>query len=168
MRLVTIIIRVCRLVNKKKAFEMKNIEFTGQLQLRCISYLFFGFSIGLSPLIYSSKVYAIDSAAQAAAKKKAPVAMKRNAVSARDSLGITRNSVALPRSERLQTPKVVPRNMQVVKPPRNAEFYEGSTKEVEYEKLLDKEISDLFKFSSTFFAVVPLQSCTYSSSSFTL
>ena len=40
--------------------------------------------------------------------------------------------------------------MQVVKPPRNSEFYEGNSKEVEYEKLLDKEISDLYKLSQQY------------------
>ncbi len=117
--------------------------------------LFFWISLGLSISVFSQLASAQDdkstAAAKAAAKKRALLRPAQpGGASGKDSLGLTRNSVALPQSEKLLTPKVIPRNMQVVKPPRNSEFYEGNTKEVEYEKLLDKEISDLYRLSQQY------------------
>ncbi len=105
-------------------------------------------AIGLSTLLVSQ--IGFGQSDSDTAKKNQLRARNIKKVSQKDSLGITRNSVALPQSEKLQGPKVIPRNMQVVKPPRNSEFYEGNTKEVEYEKLLDKEIADLFKLSQQY------------------
>ena len=105
-------------------------------------------AVGLSALLITQFSF---GQSDTDAKKQAQLrARKGTKISQKNSLGITRNSVALPQSEKLLTPKVVPRNMQVVKPPRNSEFYDGTTKEVEYEKLLDKEISDLFKLSQQY------------------
>lgn len=108
--------------------------------------------LSFAAICYSANSFAlsdeqVDRARNARKKKKLATQQVQKSQS---SLGLKRNSVALPQSERLLTPKVIPRNMQVVKPPRNSEFYDGNAKEVEYEKLLDKEISDLYRLSQQY------------------
>ncbi len=144
-----------KLVNKFFAFEL-NRATVRVFQRQCfMSSILFGISFGFAFLVLSHSAAAQDAsnskATRMAPRKVAqPQSRQAGGASAKDSLGITRNSIALPQSEKLLSPKVIPRNMQIVKPPRNSEFYEGNTKEVEYEKLLDKEISDLYKLSQQY------------------
>lgn len=81
--------------------------------------------------------------------QKAAKAAKAAASRAGDSrsLGVTKQSLALPQSQALKTP-VVSRSLGVVKPPRTNEFYEKS-QEAEYERLVDQEINALYKLSQS-------------------
>lgn len=62
------------------------------------------------------------------------------------SLQLQKSSVALPQSSQIkEAPKK--RNLEAVKPPKSGAFYEGDSKEAEFEKLLDEEITTLYKLS---------------------
>lgn len=65
-------------------------------------------------------------------------------------LDMNRAKMALPSSTRLKSPEVKPRDLRTVKPPRSNDFYDGTTKEVEYEKLLDEEINKLYQLSQQY------------------
>jgi len=61
-------------------------------------------------------------------------------------LNIQRSKAALPQSQSFQEPKKI-HSLESVKPPRSGDFYEGGTKEAEYEHVLDEEIRTLYKLS---------------------
>ncbi len=63
---------------------------------------------------------------------------------------MNRAKMALPSSTKLQTPTVKQRDLRQVKPPRSNDFYDGNSKEVEYEKLLDQEIKKLYQLSQQY------------------
>ncbi|MCM2282474.1 MAG: tetratricopeptide repeat protein, partial [Bdellovibrionaceae bacterium] len=65
-------------------------------------------------------------------------------------LVFNRSKMALPSSIQLKTPDVKPRDIRAVKPPSSNDFYEGNTKEIEYEKLLDQEIKKLYQLSQQY------------------
>lgn len=65
-----------------------------------------------------------------------------------ESIGGKLQRSSLPQSKALQTPAVQPHSLGAVKPPRSNDFFDsGAAKEVEYEKLLDREINALYKLS---------------------
>lgn len=79
---------------------------------------------------------------------KATPAEPKSAPSHKGSIGGSLKRSALPQSRALQVPEAnKARSMGAVKPPRSNSFYDGGTKEAEYEKLLDQEIRALFKLS---------------------
>ncbi|HVK60073.1 MAG TPA: tetratricopeptide repeat protein [Bdellovibrionales bacterium] len=82
-------------------------------------------------------------AAKSQAKAKAkPVAAGKS----RSALDMQREKSALPSSAALRSP-VTQRQLGAVKPPRSDQFYEGSSKEAEYEGLVDQEIKALYRLS---------------------
>jgi cellulose synthase operon protein C len=62
------------------------------------------------------------------------------------TLELSRSRQALPESSALKQ-EVKPKQLSAVKPPRSGDFYEGDTKEAEYERILDEEIKALYKLS---------------------
>lgn len=79
-----------------------------------------------------------------------PVAPAARAASSgpatRGSIGGSLKRSALPQSRALLVPQGnKTRSMGAVKPPRSNSFYDGGSKEAEYERLLDQEIRALFK-----------------------
>jgi len=146
-------------VNKEKSFRKNVFRLPTQKLVFGVGFCF-AFTALIGTLISTQASFAQDQSenekkqsarVKAKLKKRAETQdATAQAVSNNSSIGLKHEAFALPQSEKLLTPKVMPRNMQVVRPPRNSEFYEGSTKEVEYEKLLDKEISDLFQLSQRY------------------
>jgi tetratricopeptide (TPR) repeat protein len=68
----------------------------------------------------------------------------------RKALDFGRSKFALPQSTKIATPPPTIRDIHLVKPPRSSEFYEGNSKEVRYEKLLDEEIRELYRLSQQY------------------
>lgn len=62
------------------------------------------------------------------------------------SLDMRRSSVSLPQSRAQSAPKRT-RSLEAVKPPSSGSFYEDGTKEAEFEKILDQEITTLYRLS---------------------
>ncbi|MES2855109.1 MAG: hypothetical protein V4692_04560, partial [Bdellovibrionota bacterium] len=81
------------------------------------------------------------------ASAKAKAASKTTAKSSnRTALEMQREKSALPSSRALKTVEA-PRSLGQVKPPRSNDFFEATSKEAEYENLVDQEIKALYRLS---------------------
>ena len=90
------------------------------------------------------------SSAYAAPKKaapQAPGAMSTDAAKKNTKLDLELTRSALPSMPKPATTEQKKKELAAVKPPRSGEFYEGNTKEAEYERLLDQEIRTLYRLS---------------------
>ena len=86
------------------------------------------------------------STAFAAKKTQAVAAAAAAPVDKNKQLNLQLNRTSLPAApKQAEVPKDKP--LASVKPPKSGEFYQGDTKEAEYEHLLDQEIRTLFKLS---------------------
>ena len=65
-------------------------------------------------------------------------------------LDFGRTQMALPSSTALKTPVAKARDIRSVKPPSSSDFYEGTAKEIEYEKLLDEEIRKYYELTQKY------------------
>lgn len=67
-------------------------------------------------------------------------------------INISRSKTELPKSQGLQElqQSTAPKDLRRVRPPRSNEFYVGSSKEIEYERLLDMEIKKLYQLSQQY------------------
>ncbi|RYZ68285.1 MAG: tetratricopeptide repeat protein, partial [Proteobacteria bacterium] len=74
--------------------------------------------------------------------KAAPAAEAKN-----KTLDLQLNRTSLPAAPKQAAPEKKAKSLEAVKPPKSGEFYEGKTKEAEYESLLNQEIATLFKLS---------------------
>ncbi len=78
------------------------------------------------------------------------LAVAQDSASRSSSLSFNRSKLALPKATGLDVPKAQPHDFRSVKPPRSSEFYEGDSKQAEYERLLDEEIKKLFELSQQY------------------
>ncbi len=70
-------------------------------------------------------------------------------VSGAKALDLKKSSSALPQSQVFTEPAKTPHSLDTIKPPKSGDFYQGDTKEAEYEHVLDEEINTLYKLSRT-------------------
>jgi tetratricopeptide (TPR) repeat protein len=113
-----------------------------------VSYLL---QIGAATLLVSSLLSMLDSTQSFAQSSTAPTRRPRGAQSQANrgsqALGLQRSRIALPQSAKMKT-EIPNHQLGAVKPPRTNDFLDGDSKEVEYEHLVDRTISELYKLSS--------------------
>jgi TolA-binding protein len=125
-------------VNKATRLQIGNFKSRRPVAFSALAVLLFTFAFILPP-----------SADALGSKKKKKKATLTSSVAAKpggaQSLNITREKIAIPKSQAAQPPST--RSLKTVKPPKSSEFYDGTSKEAEYENLVDQEIAALFKLS---------------------
>ena len=96
---------------------------------------------------------ALAAPADSRKKKVAPAPAAATASAApgtsAKALDLQRSQMSLPQSQTLAEP-AKKRSLEAVKPPKSNSFYDGgSSKEAEYERILDEEIKQLYKLSQS-------------------
>jgi cellulose synthase operon protein C len=68
------------------------------------------------------------------------------------AINISRSKTTLPQTEKIQNTEVASplKDLRRVRPPRSSEFYTGTSKEAEYERLLELEIKKLYQLSQQY------------------